>query len=123
MKVVRTSEPIIARSASFLWWKRIYIGEKFDRLSTDEKYSVIAHELAHCEGHHTEIRMLFMFIPFLFSWICRQQEYSADKYAKDRGYGASLARVISRNANNGPYYPSTESRCARLAPVMGLSPG
>ena len=114
IKIVRTSEPIIARSASLFWWKRIYFGSKFGRLTIDEKEAVIAHELGHCHGHHMEQRILMLLFPWGFKWLCHRQEFQADRYAADYGHGVVLAKLISRVDSIGRLHPPVAQRLASL---------
>ena len=88
--IVQTSEPITARSFSCLWYKRIYVGRKFHALPPRVKMAVLAHEFAHCERHHTEWRILALLFPFLIKWLCHRQEYQADAYVAQCGFGPEL---------------------------------
>lgn len=116
ISVVRTTEPMIARSASILWWSRVYLGSKFGDLTAAEQDATVAHECGHCALHHMELRTLaLIFTPWRFKKVCRNQEFKADAFASRMGHGVALAKLISRIGSDGPYHPSANERIIRLA--------
>lgn len=133
IKFVRTSEPIVARSISLFWWKRIYLGSFFDCLTPPEQFAVIGHEEGHCAHHHTEMRILCLLLaPFLFFELCRRQEFSADRYSAQHGHSRFLCQVLESDYDGGLLHPSHAARREalskyhdhpRLVPVTNCSPG
>ena len=117
MKIVRTDKPFIARSFSFLWWKRIYIGTKYTHLTSAQRTAVLAHEEGHCNLHHTEIRFLALFLlPFYLKYVCHSTELAADRYAAKRGHGRGLVSLLKRTRNPESFFhPSDETRCKILS--------
>lgn len=115
MKIVTTTEPIIARSISFLWFKRIYIGIGYWNLLKSQKEAVLAHEEAHCKFHHTELRLLTVLLcPFLVKWVCHKTEFAADRFAASRGYAKPLIQVLGFGKRDSWFYPSPDSRVKAL---------
>lgn len=112
--IVDTDEPIYGRSVSFFWYKRIYVGTKFRDLPYRVKAAVIAHELGHCDGHHTEWRILALLFPFVIPWLTRWQEYRADAYACKLGYGPELAWLLRENTGGGLFHPTNYLRRQKL---------
>ena len=133
MRILETSEPMIARSFSFGWYKRVYVGTEFHKLDALRQAAVLAHEQGHLEGHHSELRMLcFLFAPFFFFRLCRHQEYQADLYAMKKGYARQLFDLLKSDFDGGLLQPAhIERRLAirqyehqsRFVPVKDHSPG
>jgi Zn-dependent protease with chaperone function len=115
MKFVLLHERCIALSASFLWWKRVYIGTKYFNLSIPHRKAVMAHELAHLDGHHTELRILCLLLFFpLYGWVCRKLEFRADQAARKAGFTAELLDILKSEFPGSWLYPSNADRRARL---------
>ena len=114
VRTLRVDEPLVARSVSFFWYKRIYLGNKWDRLPTEQRDAVIAHELGHCLKHHTEWRALALFFPFFIPSLCRHQEFEADAYACEQGHGPALHKLLGYEAMRGPYHPTNFERRQKL---------
>jgi Zn-dependent protease with chaperone function len=114
--IVQTNEPITARSVSWLWYKRIYVGTKFIGLPERVKMAVLAHELAHCEGHHTEWRLLALIcpIPLLIQWLCHWQEYQADAYVAQCGFGPELSWYLRKDGPGSITHPQNYLRRQKL---------
>jgi len=111
IKIVAVDDKFIARSVSFLWWKRIYTGTLFNILLECQQEAVIAHETAHCNWHHSELRVLtLLFCPFLIKRICRWTEFVADRYAAKVGLGYALITVLRLGESSSWMYPSHEDR-------------
>ena len=113
-KVVQTGEPITARSVSCFWHKRIYVGLKFTDLPPRVKMAVLAHEFAHCEGHHTEWRALALLCPFLIKWLCHWQEYRADAYAARCDFGPELLWFLRDESKGSTTHPQNYLRRQKL---------
>lgn len=106
IKVALLNEPIIARSFSFLWIKRIYLGSKWLALPTTVKSAVLEHERAHCDGHHSEMRMLALLVPVIIPWLCRWQELRADARAVEAGFGSEMLWLLRDESSGGPFHPT-----------------
>lgn len=126
MKVIYTGENIIARSISFLWWKRIYLGTRYWKLLRSQKDAVLAHEEAHCKFHHSELRLLtLLFCPVLIKLVCHKTEFVADRYAANKGLAGPLIQVLSFDREEDWLYPCNADRrkaledyeYTRMAPV------
>ena len=109
--VIVTTEPIIARSFSFGWFKRVYVGAKFHAYPPRIKAAILLHEFAHCNGHHTEWRMLLWPIGL---WLAKWQEYRADAYVARCGYGPELYCLLHRDTPGGAFHPSNCQRRQKL---------
>ena len=111
-QILMTDEPIVARSLSVFWFKRVYLGRKFHDLSPGTKGAVLAHEFGHCAGHHTEWRALLWPIGL---WLAKQQEFWADAYACKMGYGPELYLHLSDDSKPaGRYHPTNCHRRQKL---------
>jgi Zn-dependent protease with chaperone function len=123
MQMVLSRKNFVAHTGTFFWWKRIFLGSQYFNLSNAHRLAVKAHELGHMQGHHTEWRILtLIFCPFIFFWICRQQEFLADEYAAEQGCSHELIEFLIDNPCSGRMYPSNFERIERLirlAPVKG----
>ena len=82
----------------------------FCKLSSAEQQAVIAHELYHCENHHSEWRALALMFPAWMKRICHRQEFEADLFAAKLGYGDALIKVLSRFGEGGNMHPTTAER-------------
>ena len=119
--VVTTREPIIARSVSFFWYRRVYIGTKFARLPKGQQTAVILHERGHIEKHHTEARLLSVLFPFkpFIRWLCHRQEYAADRYVLEHGFGRELVDfLVANGARESFTHPSDYARACRLQKML-----
>lgn len=125
-------------------WQEIVIGPKFFALPPREQGAFLLHEAGHCKLGH--IRKLYWFIfrnpvrayKFLrclpgsktqevfFSRVAdalpevaayrKLQEFQADRFAAECGYGHDLARAFSRiSFDGGPFHPSQAERVLRLS--------
>ena len=125
MKVIWTDENIVAQAVSIGFWKRIYIGKKFHKLTLAQQGAVMAHESYHANNHHTEIRFLyFLFCPWAMKPLCHSQEFEADKFAAECGHRDEMISCLSNSDKESYTHPSGKERIARLtrvAPVMSLS--
>jgi hypothetical protein len=110
MKIVRTKESIVARSASFFWWKRVYVGAWFWLLAPETRAAVLAHESYHCHQHHTEWRILALLFPFIIPRLCRRQELEADAFAASFGHGPALYEFLKPGIGGGLFHPSNDVR-------------
>lgn len=125
--------------------KRIVVGLALTRLTPRERQAVLLHEAAHAKLRHPEKRILPMLWACLthpvllwhvlmatdlqlavVRWtafladsgmaeFAQAQEYQADRFAKDCGYGDDLAQVFLRFGSGGVLHPSLQSRLTRLA--------
>lgn len=115
MKVITTNDPYIAKSFRFFWIKRVYVGSVYRSLTPRQREAVVTHEVAHIGGHDTLWRMLALLFPPVMPWLCRRQEFAADAFAKDRGYGPPLIEVLRTLPEDcGWLYPKTSQRIEKL---------
>ena len=134
IRVRNSSGRFIARSFSLGPYKRVTFGQLFEVLGKDEQLAVLYHEMAHCEMHHTEWRILFLLLlPFLLGRLCRNQELQADQFAAECGHAAGMIKVLEGECEGGFLYPSHgmrrgylkiyEHNKPRFVPVTDSSPG
>lgn len=100
-----------------IWpFKRIVVRPDFHRFPPREQQAILMHEAAHCLAFHSEKRLLRLVLwPFGIAAYCREQEFIADRFVKECGFGADLARAFSRlSGDAGPFHPSTAERIERL---------
>lgn len=115
MRVIVTRRPIIARSLSFLWVQRIYIGTRYAALPYFARRAAIAHETAHLAGHHTEWRLLTaLFAPFLMRWLCHRQEYRADADAAATGHLHGMLYLLHKDRPASLTHPKNMDRRIKL---------
>ena len=115
MKLIRTDEPIIARAFSFLWMHRVYVGRRFFELPPNEQVAALMHEEGHCVHRHTEQRVTcLLFLPFLLSWLCRRQEFEADRYSSQRGHSIALLQILKGDFAGNFFTPSHRERRERI---------
>lgn len=135
----------LAETRGLLGWKRVVVGPAFTRLTPRERQAVLLHEAGHAKLWHAEKRVLPMawailthpvlvwhivmamdaalaqvrFTAFLedsgMSEFAQAQEYQADRFAAECGYGADLSQVFLRFGSGGVLHPSLQSRLIRLA--------
>jgi hypothetical protein len=106
---------MIAYSVSFLWFKRIYLGKEFLKLSLPQRKAVMAHEFAHLRGHHTELRFLCLLLFFpMYGWVCRKLEFKADQTVKKAGLANELMDVLKSEFPGNWRYPSNSDRRRKL---------
>lgn len=108
--IVRTKSQRIAWSASFFWFKRVYVGLPFHDLPMLVRTAILHHERAHCDGHHTEQRILALLFPPMLRWLCHRQEYAADCAAVSAGYGKEMSWLLRHSTDSGILYPSNAQR-------------
>lgn len=113
-------------------WKRILVGNAFFDLEPRLQGAILLHEAGHAKLRHLEKRIWFairnFWRPMAIGSYCRNQEFEADQFAANCGYGRDLALVFARvDAPAGPYHPNRLERIARLAlvppPVVDLTRG
>lgn len=108
-----------AEVAGFWPFRRIVTGPRFEAMPGPIQRAVISHELGHCRGFHSELRLLLCIalpVPLLIvlSWqtivaliltlamivgaqyLAHAQEYAADRYAIKRGDGMALLRLLQQ---------------------------
>ena len=103
----------IARAVSLGKFSCILTGRRFYYLASEIQAAVLAHEEGHIELKHTEARLLFALFPpfwFLFPALCRQQEFSADRYAAERGHAKALCQLLANEYDGGWLQPSHAER-------------
>jgi hypothetical protein len=118
VQVVHVDAPWSARSFSFLWIKRIYVGKGFDKLPVHVRNAVFAHEHYHVSRHHTEARALAMCIPLLWPFIkriCHEQEFAADEFAVSCGFRKGLLQLLQADSAESLTHPSHEARRAQVS--------
>lgn len=118
LHVVHVDAPWSARSFSFLWIKRIYIGRGFDKLPVHVRNAVFAHERYHVDHHHTEIRMLAALAVLPLLWIkriCHAQEFAADRWVAEVGFRKGLLQLLAADSPESLTHPSHEARRAQLS--------
>ena len=110
----------VATYRSFFWYKRIYVGRKFDLLPPDQQRAVIAHELAHIECAHHIIRLIVLPLALLFPpfrrAMCKGQEFEADSIAVQNGHGKALRDYLRgiKFDDSGKYHPSNLARIEKI---------
>ena len=115
MKYVTVDRPFMARAFSFFWLKRVYLGRRFFELPPNEQLAAIRHEEGHCDGHHTELRVLCLLLaPWLLGWLCRRQEFEADRYSSQRGHTESLLQILKDDKPGTYFSPSHRDRRERI---------
>lgn len=134
-----------------LWrWQQIVTGPTFFQLPPREQAAFMLHEAGHCKLGH--VRKLGWFIArnprrlavFLWLAVCaksqdeffaavanvlpeiavyrKAQEFQADRFAADCGYGADLIRAFGRiQGEAGPFHPHPSERVLRLARPADLT--
>lgn len=104
-----------------LWkWKKIVVGPVFTRFPPREQAAILLHEAGHCKLFHVEQRLRGLWRVFVgpeaLVTLCREQELAADRFVAGCGYGADLARVLSRlSPSHSPFHPAHAVRIAALA--------
>lgn len=111
IKFVHVNENITARAGSFFWLKQVELGHRFKWLPIRQKKAVVAHELGHVVGRHTEWRIVcaLLFFP-AFVFVCWAQELLADWFAVRRGFSAELAELLADEYGGGLLQPSHATR-------------
>lgn len=109
---------IISDSRGLWPFKRIVVGPPFFNFAEREKQAILLHEAGHCKMFHLEKRIarlwLLLWRPALLARYCEAQEYAADQYAAECGYGLDLARAFSRFTGESDLHPGRHDRIARL---------
>lgn len=100
-------------------WKAIVVGPAFVRLPADQQAAVLLHEAGHCKLRHLERRLarlwLLLWSPRRLSAYCINQEFEADRFAAQHGFGQSLAALFTRlSAVDTPLHPPLYIRIQRL---------
>jgi hypothetical protein len=111
MKMIQTTEPIVARSFSFFWFKRVYTGARFESLPYRTKVAILLHEFAHCNSHHTEWRVLLWPLAL---WLPKRQELWADAFVASQGYAQELHDFLIGEHDGGLFHPSNWQRRQNL---------
>ncbi len=109
----------IAHSRGIGPWKKIVVGNDFFNFTPREQGAILLHEAGHCKLCHVEKRIINLwraFIPKLMFDYLRNQEYQADYYAAQCGYGVDLATAFAklRAVPQKLWYPDVDTRIARL---------
>lgn len=110
---------------SFLWYKRIFIGDEFETLPPKVRVALLAHEEGHLKSHHTEKRILCMlFAPWLMYKVAKRQELEADLHAARRGFSDGLYEFLDADKSESDFYPSDLQRKRNLMDngFMRMSP-
>lgn len=98
---------------------QIVIGRGFLAFPPREQQAILLHEVGHIKLGHVLERVKKMWqivlLPSAFARLCIRQEFQADRFAAECGYGADLARAFSRMGEAaGALHPPTAERVARL---------
>lgn len=116
VKVIVKKQPTYACSVSFFWIQQVWLLAGYDGMGPEMQAALIKHEEGHCKHHDMEKR-IFIY-PFLFpiyGWLCRQDEFAADRYAAKAGYKKQLMEFLKQDCEGGFFHPSHEERRKRLA--------
>jgi Zn-dependent protease with chaperone function len=107
---------IICESRGVGPWKEIVVGPAFLRFGPRERQALLLHEVAHCKLFHVEKRILLLIVfPFCIFAYCRDNEFVADKFVKECGYGGDLARAFLKMADRkSVLHPPLMDRILRL---------
>lgn len=112
--------PGICESRGIWRWTEIVVGRAFDYFSSREQQAILLHEAGHIKLHHGAQRIrwlwLVLFSPRRFADLCVEQEFQADRFAANCGYGSDLASALSRlkTGSSGSLHPNSVERIARL---------
>ena len=108
----------------FLWpFQRIVVSRDFMRLSPRQKMALLLHEVGHCKGHHLFWRLImfwrFVFSPAKLLAYCQEQEFEADRFAAERGFGADLIALYRQMKDPESwelrlFHPTFRDRVARI---------
>lgn len=121
MRIIRLKSDRLAGAISLLWWSRIYLGSDFDKLDSDVKRFVLAHEAAHIALRHTEKRILaLIFRPKSLPELWLRQEFEADLFAAMMGHSQAAHKFL-RTCEGGPRHPTGLQRIRNLI-ENGFSP-
>lgn len=106
----------VVDSRGLFRWKKIVVRPDFHRFPAREKQAFLLHEVAHCKLFHVEKRILRLIVwPFGIFAYCREQEFTADRFVREMGYAADLARAFARfTGGSGRLHPPTAERIVRL---------
>ena len=103
------------------FWRpgKIVVGPMFNRLTPFEQGAVLVHEVGHLELGHPRQRWRrwwwLIVKPAAFRAMCIEQEYEADRFAAERGYGPALVSIYARIENaSGLLHPPVQARIAKL---------
>jgi hypothetical protein len=114
----------IADSRGFWPFKKITVGNRWLLLSPREQWAVVLHEAKHCLAFHPESRWLLIPV-FWTRWareLTHRQEYAADAFVVDHGYGVDLLRFLVRSgphsAEKDPFHPSPAERAHRVSKLL-----
>lgn len=113
---------IISDSRGIWRWQEIVVGPLFTAFPPREQQAILLHEAGHCKMRHVEHRLLALLAPWTIPRLCREQEFAADRFAAECGFGADLARAFLRlKAPATALHPPVEERIGRLLRVGDLT--
>lgn len=121
INIVHTDKNIVARTFGFGMFAKIETGKLFDQLPPDQKEAVILHERGHIVHRHF-LQRIWWLVTFRFldiEWLslaCVNQEFEADRYVDEHGYGLHLLTFLLRLSDDdgGSFHPSAQERINRL---------
>ncbi len=102
-----------------IWNFTIVYGPALFQFQKREQHAILLHEAAHCRLGHVEKRLRALWRLFArprsLALLCREQEFEADAWVANRGYGRELASALARMASmKGALHPSNADRIIRL---------
>lgn len=102
-------------------WGTVQTGDYFLRLTDSEKSAVLAHERAHVRNRDALKRLWWVVslrVVFDPQWVfarCREQEFAADRYVKQRGMAAGMRSFLRRFPQPASaLHPSSKERLEAL---------
>lgn len=115
----------ISYSFAFWRWNKIVVGPAWRGLPEREAGAVLLHEAGHVKLRHFEKRLRMLWLVFVnpgrLLGLCAEQEFQADRFAAECGYGVELAQLFCRlqrsaekRPDSGPLHPDLSSRIMRL---------
>lgn len=118
------SIPGLAKARGIWPFRRIYIGQRWYMLTDRQQMAVLMHEAGHCKMFHLEKRVAMRWLsPIRSSWvlkICMEQEFEADEFAAQQGYGLALIEIL--NELDLVTTPSNSSFGERASRILATTP-
>ena len=119
--VIERADLVAISESVGIWpFQRIEVGAGWKALPARIQTAVLLHEVGHLRKNHQAKRLLniltAVFARDRFNAMCRAQEFEADAYAKQCGFGEELAALYTALIHTGQdaRYPSMDSRIAEL---------
>lgn len=111
----------ICKSLGIGRWREIVVGPNWTAFPPAERAAMLVHEVGHLQQRHLEQRLRRL---LTFRWrnllaFCAMQEFEADRFAAQRGYGPALAAALSRMRDvSTTFHPPVAVRVGRLRQMI-----